>query len=162
MTDEKKPLFNIDFEEDPTINTMPDAGRRKPGRPKGSTNTTTPRTAGPATDVKKALATMQGLYEGVAGALMLFGLPGTASTLVSRIEQVQVQNEQAFSASPKLAKAIANVGQTGGVAAFFIGNAVMVAGVVAVGRQELAMKRPPEPETTENETEPPVSDGSRY
>jgi len=113
---------------------------RKP-RVNASAAPKTAPTAGTPADVKKAMATLDSAYNMVATGLMVFGLPDTANVWIESAEQLKVSNEDALKASPKLAKAIASAGSTGGAATLIITHVMAFASVFAVMRAEMQAKR---------------------
>lgn len=127
----------------PTFESVsPEPAKRGPGRPKGSRNKTAPATAtGTAADIRQAIATLESMYDLAAMGLMLAGLTETATAWVAATDDLKRTNEDALKAAPRLAKAIARVGSTGGSATFFLTHGVAFAGVFATARTEFAAKR---------------------
>lgn len=139
--------LNVD---DLVFDTPPDdpigeAGETKPrrGRPPGTKNGEGRgrRTTAENKTVAEAIGTMQSAYDLLA--LMLQPLaPNAARIFREGISKAQESNRRAFEASPKLAKKVASTGEKGGGAAFFIGNAVLIAPVVAAASREVQAKLP--------------------
>lgn len=113
------------------------------GRPPGSKNGSA-RAKLPAAQnrtVNEAMGAMQSAYDLIG--LFLKPLAPTAAAMFSAgVPKAQESNQRAFEASPKLAKRIASGGEKGGVAGFVIGNAVLVAPVVAIASAEIKLKAP--------------------
>lgn len=134
---DKPPTFVIEDDEPQP--------KRGPGRPRkdASSAPSTPRTTATAinADVRKAMATLDSGYNLVATGLTLFGLTKSAEDWISSAEQLKATNEDALKASPKLAKAIANAGSTGGAATFLLTHGMALASLFGVLRSEIADKR---------------------
>ena len=127
-------------EQAPSFTITDDAPRRKPGRPKGSTNTSTTATA-INQDVKKALATLDSIYSLMGTGLMVMGLSQSATDWADSAEQLSKTNEDALRANPKLAKMIGNIGSTGGSITFFITHGMAVLSLAKTVRNEIQDKR---------------------
>lgn len=105
--------------------------KRGPGRPSAPT-------AKHRADTDAALSTMNSAYNLLSMGALLLRRPHTASLIAANGEQWQAGNREAFESSPKLAAAIANVGQTSGVVTFFVTNAVALVQIVGALRSESA------------------------
>jgi hypothetical protein len=125
----------------PKTFTIDDEPKRGRGRP--ATGAAAPKVTVTATtqDVKKAMATLDSGYNLVATGLMLFGLERSAAEWADSAEQLKLTNEDALKASPKLAKAIASAGSTGGSATFLVTHGMALFGLFTTLRSELADKR---------------------
>jgi hypothetical protein len=113
------------------------------GRPPGTRNGEGKgrRTTSESRTVSEAMGTMQSAYDLIA--LLLKPLaPNAARIFSDGVPKAQESNRRAFEASPKLAKRVASTGEKGGSAAFFIGNAALIAPVVAVAAGEVSAKLP--------------------
>lgn len=117
----------------------PPAEKRGPGRPKGSGTKTA--SAGPATDVKKALATLNSAYNLIATGLMAAGMTKTAEVWAETAADLAKTNEDALNASPKLAKMLASTGSLGGTSTFIVTHVMAATSVAVVARNELAERR---------------------
>lgn len=124
----------------PKITISADPPKRGPGRPRKEDAAPRPvvasSTATPA-DVKKALATLDSAYNLVATGLVVMGLDRSANEWVDSAEQLKKTNEDALKASPKLAKAIASTGSTGGSLTFMVTHSMAVFGLFRVVQSEL-------------------------
>lgn len=131
------PVFRIEDDEPQP--------KRGPGRPRKDANSSAPAPKPTATalnaDVRKAMATLDSGYNLVATGLTLFGLTESAKDWINSAEQLKATNEDALKASPKLAKAIANAGSTGGAATFLLTHGMAFASLFSVLRAEIADKR---------------------
>lgn len=128
----------------PTFESLsPEPPKRGPGRPKGSRNKTTaaPTASGTAADIRQAMATLDSVYDMASVGLLMLGLPDTATAWADASTNLRKTNEDALKASPRLARAIARAGSTGGAGAFFITHIVALASVMSVGRGELAERQ---------------------
>lgn len=112
-----------------------------------------------ADDVKRAMATMDGIY-GAVGAFLLFGaqLPQTAELLADRKDELDAANRDAFLASPQLARLIAGAAPIAAVSAFFVAHATVAFSIVTSARQEQREKNPDVEITDVNYGEPASSD----
>lgn len=134
------------------VETAPtDSAPKRRGRPPGSTNKN-PANATASADVKNAMSTLDNAYDLIGMGLMLAGLTNTATAWISSAEGLRATNESALKSAPKLARAIANIGSTGGAATLIISHAVAIYGVINVARTELAERRE-NAETSTNGTE---------
>lgn len=138
-----------------TINDAKDAPKNE-RKPRVAQTATPKATVSAATaDVKKAMATLDSAYNMVATGFVMFGLTETGNAWIDAAEQLKLTNEDALKASPKLAKAIAGAGSTGGAATFILTHAMALAGVFGALRKELAERRVTA--ETEQSFEQPVS-----
>lgn len=104
-------------------------------------------------DVRKAMAALDTMYNFVSMGLMMFGLTETASEWADSADTLKSTNEEALKAAPKLAKTIANFGETGGSSAFVITHVLAIGGVVRIGMKEVASKTADKEERTERASE---------
>lgn len=123
----------------PKVTVSVEPEKRGPGRPKGSTSA--PKSAGPATDVKKALATLNSAYNLIATGLMAAGLEKTASAWAETAADLSKTNEDALNSSPKLAKMLASTGEVGGSGAFIVTHTMATFSMMMIARAELAERR---------------------
>lgn len=117
-----------------------ESGARPAGRPSNASRKTN--------QVSAALSTMESAYSALSMGALMLRRPLTAELIATQSEQWQASNRQAFEASPKLAGIVAGVGQTSGVAMFFVTNVVAAGSVVLALKQESAMLRDTPQETT--------------
>ena len=111
------------------------------------TRTSSARSGG---QVEAALMILEGIYNGLAAALMLTA-PGAAMEWSMRIAGLQQANRVALTADPDLTKRILALGKGSGKFSFFAAHVIAVAPVVTVARAELkarALARPPKPPKT--------------
>ena len=104
--------------------------------------TSTARSGG---QVEAALMILEGIYNGLAAALMLTA-PSAAMEWGTRIAGLQQANRVALTADPDLTKRILALGKGSGKFSFFAAHVIAVAPVVTVARAELkakALARPP-------------------
>lgn len=109
-----------------------------------ATRTSTARSGG---QVEAALMILEGIYNGLAAALMLTA-PSAAMEWGTRIAGLQQANRVALTADPDLTKRILALGKGSGKFSFFAAHVIAVAPVVTVARAELkarALARPPKP-----------------
>lgn len=125
------------------VNAPADTTPKRRGRPPGSVNK--PANATASNDVKNAMSALDNAYNLIAMGLTIAGLTDTATAWAMAAEGLRASNENALKSAPKLAKAIANVGSTGGAATLIISHAVAFYGVVNVARSELQERRDNEP-----------------
>ena len=95
--------------------------------------------------VEAAMMILEGIYNGLAAALMLTA-PGAAMEWSMRIAGLQQANRVALTADPDLTKRILALGKGSGKFSFFAAHVIAVAPVVTVARAELkakALARPP-------------------
>lgn len=117
-----------------TASTAPKSSAgRKPGRPAASTRQ--------RDNITGALSTMESAYSAMSMGALLLRKPLTAEVIARQSEQWQASNRQAFESSPKLASAIAGVGQASGVVTFAITNVVALGSILITLRQETAMQQ---------------------
>jgi hypothetical protein len=103
---------------------------KKPGRPSTS--------ARQRDNVAAALSTMESAYSALSMGALIIGKPLTAELIAVQSEQWQAANRQSFESSPKLASAIAGVGQASGVATFLATNIIAVGSIIITLRKEAA------------------------
>ena len=119
-----------------------------------ATRTTTARSGG---QVEAALMILEGIYNGLAAALM-FWSPAAALEWSTWIAGLQQANRVALSADPDLTRRILALGKGSGKFSFFAAQAIAVAPVVTVARAELkarALARPPKaPKTSKTPSGP--------
>ena len=111
------------------------------------TRTSSARSGG---QVEAALMILEGIYNGLAAALMLTA-PGAAMEWSMRIAGLQQANRVALTADPDLTTRILALGRGSGKFSFFAAHVIAVAPVVTVARAELkarALARPPKPPKT--------------
>lgn len=118
--------------------------KRQPGRPRAS--------AKKEASVEDALATMNSMYKLLSMGAMMIRRPLTAAHIAGSMEEWEKGNRQAFESSPRLAAAIAGVGQTSGVVTFLVTNGVAAFGIVSALRQESAIVAEEKAKNSEPET----------
>lgn len=114
---------------------------RKDTPPTGAatpTPTPRPKTQATTAEVKQAVRTLESGYSAIALGLMMLGLEQSATLWAEQAETLAKSNEASLTAAPKLAKAIARSGNTGGAGAFILAHALAIAPVIPVVRAELA------------------------
>lgn len=125
----------------PPVITTPtvDATKPKRGRPPGAPNKA-PSAASTSQDVRQAAAALESMYGLIGAGLFMAGFPVTATKWASATDDLTESNKEALAASPKLAKWIANTGQTGGAATLIMTHAVAFGSVALAFREEKALK----------------------
>jgi hypothetical protein len=145
------------FDSAPEGDPITESGETKPrrGRPPGTKTGEGRgrRSPGESKTISEAMGTMQSAYDMVALLLSPIA-PNAARLFRDGISRAQESNRRAFEASPKLAKRVASTGEKGGGAAFFIGNAVLIAPVVAAASREISSKMPAKPATPKPQKRP--------
>lgn len=114
------------------------SGRRSATTPKSQSGTARPMAA--KADVEKAMAIMNTAYRLVADGLELFGLEETGAKWETASANLRKANADSLSSAPKLAKSIANIGESSGASAFFLAHVMAIATVVPAARRELESK----------------------
>jgi hypothetical protein len=133
MSDIPPRSFQITPPKGSTAKEEPKPRRRADTAPK----TPTARGRAEAADVEKAMAILGTLYELTSSGMELFGLVETRAKWQEATAKLQRTNADSLSASPKLAKSIAAVGEQGGAGAFFLSHAFAVAVIVPTARREM-------------------------
>lgn len=113
----------------------PPAGRRAATPPKSQTPSKPMASKG---DVDRAVAMLDTMYELISDGFELFGLEETHEKWGSAVTKLRRTNRDSLSASPKLAKQIANLGEGGGATTFFIAHIVAFGTLYPTARRELA------------------------
>lgn len=108
----------------------PESGRRA-AAPKSQ------RPMAAAKDVERAVAMMDTLYALMADGFELFGLEETGAKWQSATTKLRRTNKDSLSASPKLARQIANIGEGGGATTFFLAHAIAIATLYPVAAKEM-------------------------
>lgn len=108
------------------------ATRKRVGRP--------PKSAKAREAVESAVHSMDQVYSILAVASLASGRTLTATAIAEHSEEWLAGDRKAFEASPKLAAAIAGVGQASGVLGFVMTNAMAVMTIVPALRADAAAR----------------------
>lgn len=106
--------------------------RRRQGRP--------PKSAKAREAVESAVHSMDQVYSIMAVASLASGRTLTATAIAEHSDEWLAGDRKAFEASPRLASAIAGVGQASGVLGFLMTNAMAVMTVVPALRADAAAR----------------------
>ena len=150
--------------------TISDAPPKPERKSVASPRVSAPKTSGTGNlslDVKKAMATLESGYNLISMGLLLGGLPESAIEWNESAENLKATNAEALSAAPKLAKAIASAGGTGGSAAFIVTHGMALLALSRIATAEITAKRKDKPkpnvsrETFQPEPDEPRVDPTR-
>lgn len=143
MTDERVPDFQIEDRVKPRGRPRKEPRSEAPtaSAPRGNDRPPQiPKTRATATtaEVKQAMRTLESAYNAISLGMTILGLTQSATVWSEQAESLSKSNESTLTAAPKLAKAIASAGNTGGAGAFLLAHAMAIAPVVPLVRDELA------------------------